>query len=99
MKISQITARDVALYLRLIPEDLTDEETNEIENFLEAAKEYVCSYTGLSAAECDEKKDLSVAVYILCQDFYDNRCAYTVSSQSPSKMLEAILALHCKNFL
>ena len=99
MIISHISVRNVALYLKLIPEDLTDEENHELEGFLEAAKSYVYSYTVLTPEVADTKKELSVAVFLLCQDFYDNRSLYTPSSQSPSKVLETILSMHSVNYL
>lgn len=99
MIVSKITTRDIVLYLKLEPEDLTEEQYNEIDGFLTAAKNYVMSHTGLTPDQVDEHEDLSVAVFILCQEFYDNRSAYAPSSQSPSKTLECILSIHCKNFL
>ena len=50
MKISEITADNLINYLRLSPEEKDEKEAAEIKTFLETAKEFIYSYTGLSFA-------------------------------------------------
>ena len=94
--ISDLTVQDVAGYLRL--SELTTEDEALLPTILAAAKDYVYKYTGLTPLEADNFKDLTIAVYVLCQDMYDNR-AYYVDSSNVNKVVEAILGLHSVNLL
>ena len=68
-KVSEITVNTVADYIRLDGMDATEER--QLSTFLEVAKDYIKNYTGLE--DLDEYADLVIAVYILCQDMFDNR--------------------------
>lgn len=94
--ISDLTVQDVADYLRL--SELTTEDTALLPTILAAAKDYVYKYTGLTPLQADVYKDLTIAVFVLCQDMYDNR-AYYVDSSNVNKVVEAILGLHSVNLL
>lgn len=102
MKISEITAEDVAKYLRL--------ESGECDNvqlgaIMDAAKSYILHYTGLpeTAQEEGEKTlddyaDFWIAYMVLCQDMYDNR-TYTVENGSVNRVVESVLGMHARNLL
>jgi hypothetical protein len=94
--VSALTVQDIADYLRL--SELTTEDEALLPTILEAAKDYVYKYTGLTATQADLSKDLTIAVLVLCQDMYDNR-AYYVDSANVNKVVEAILGLHSVNLL
>ena len=94
--VSALTVQDIADYLRL-PE-VTTADTTLLSTILEAAKSYVYKYTGLSPLQVDTCLDITIAVYVLCQDMYDNR-AYYVDSANVNKVVEAILGLHSVNLL
>ena len=94
--VSQLTTSDIADYLRL-PE-VTPEDSAFIGNILEASKAFVYKYTGLTPAQVDEALDITIAVYVLCQDMYDNRSMY-VDNANVNKVVEAILGLHSVNLL
>ena len=94
--ISELTVQDVAGYLRL--SELTTEDEALLPTILAAAKDYVYKYTGLTTLQADVYKDLTIAVFVLCQDMYDNR-AYYVDSSNVNKVVEAILGLHSVNLL
>lgn len=94
--VSQITASDVADYLRLY--DVTQSETNTLNTLLTVAKDYICKYTGRTASELDQFPDMVIVVLILCQDMYDNRTLY-VDSSNVNKVVESILGLHSVNLL
>jgi hypothetical protein len=94
--ISDLTVQDVAGYLRL--SELTTDDEALLPTILAAAKDYVYKYTGLTPLAADIYKDLTIAVYVLCQDMYDNR-AYYVDSSNVNKVVEAILGLHSVNLL
>lgn len=94
--VSQLTINDIVDYLRL-PE-VTPEDSAFIGNILEASKAFVYKYTGLTPAQVDEALDITIAVYVLCQDMYDNRSMY-VDNANVNKVVEAILGLHSVNLL
>lgn len=105
-KVSEITIKDVADYLRL------DEfEEHDIETYLNIAKSYISNYTGIPEASLDEEEeeaeeletldsyaDFIIVVYILCQDMYDNRSMY-VNSGNINKVVQTILDMHARNYL
>jgi hypothetical protein len=92
-KVSEITAEDVANYIR---ED--DYEFGEIETYLNVAKSYISNYTGIPVEDLDEYEDFIIVVYILCQDMYDNRTMY-VESGNINKVVQTILDMHTMNNL
>ena len=69
MKVSELTVADIADYLRIMPGDLDETEKKAMAGFLEAAKSYVMSYTGLTEAEVDTYPDIVPAVCCLAGDF------------------------------
>ena len=94
--VSALTIQDIADYLRL--SETTVEDNALLSTILEAAKAYVYKYTGLTAAQVDEALDITIAVYVLCQDMFDNR-SYYVDSSNVNQVVEAILGLHSVNLL
>ena len=94
--ISQITAQDVADYLRIA--ELTEDNEAYIDTIIPVAKSFICNYTGLKSEELDSYQDLIIVVYVLCQDMYDNRTNY-VDSDKPNRVVECILNLHQRNLL
>ena len=95
-KVSELNIQDIAAYLRL--SETTAQDVSLLTSILEAAKAYVYKYTGLTAAQVDEALDITIAVYVLCQDMFDNR-AYYVDSSNVNQVVEAILGLHSVNLL
>ena len=95
-KVSDITAQDVADYLRLGEVDTSD--TNTLNTLLTVAKVYVGEYTGRTIQELDDYKDVIIVILILCQDMWDNRTLY-VDSSNANKVVESILSLHAVNLL
>lgn len=103
MKVSEITVNDIANYLRL--SEVSEEDKKNIELFLNIAKNYIENYTGIpeksediEAETLDSYSDFIIAVYILCQDMYDNRVMY-VDSKSINKTVQTILDMHTRNNL
>ena len=94
--VSELTIQDIIDYLRL--SEVTADEIALLTTILAAAKSFVEKYTGLTATEVDQFKDITIAVYVLCQDMFDNRAMY-VDSQNVNKVVEAILGLHSVNLL
>lgn len=97
MKVSEVTVKSLAEYLRLDIGDYTDVE---LQVFLTAAKSFIKSYTGLNDAEVDSKEEFTVALYVLCQDMYDNRSMYVEKSNTNvNRVVESILGMHRTNLL
>ena len=98
MRISEITVENLINYLRLSNEETEEKEMSEIKTFLEIAKEFIYSYTGLTPEEADNHEDFTIAVYVLVQDMYDNRCFY-IDKSNLNKVVETILNMHRINLL
>ena len=94
--VSQITAQDVADYLRI--SEVTEDDTNTLNTLLTVAKAYICQYTGQTLENLDTLQDIIIVVFILCQDMWDNRALY-VDSSNVNKVVESILGLHSVNLL
>ena len=97
-KVSEITIGDVARYIRL-----DDYEEGEITTYLNIAKSYISSYTGIPVTSeegesLDDFPDFIIVVYILCQDMHDNRTLY-VDKNSINRTVQTILDMHTRNNL
>ena len=103
-KVSEITVKDVAEYIKL-----DDYEESVIETYLNIAKNYISNYTGIPVDIDDEEEeedaetldsyaDFVIVVYILCQDMNDNRCMY-VNSGNINKVVQTILDMHTRVYL
>lgn len=98
MKVSDITIRTLANYLKLDYESLADEDILELATFLQVATRFICDYTGLCEAELDEHETFVIAVFVLVQDMYDNRSFY-VDKSHLNRVIETILSIHSVNLL
>ena len=99
-KVSEITIKDIADYIRL--DNYVD---SEIQTYLNIAKNFISNYTGIpetsdeeGAETLDSYADFIIVVYILCQDMYDNRSMY-VESKNMNKVVQTILDMHSRNNL
>ena len=96
-KVSDITAQDIADYLR-IAEPTTD-DLNFITSTISIAIDYILKYTGIAdAATLDTYNDMVIVVFVLCQDMYDTRTMY-VDNSNVNRVVENILGLHQRNLL
>ena len=96
-KVSEITATDVAEYLRLV--EPTQDDINYITTLISVAKEYILKYTGIADLESlDNYSDIVIVVFVLCQDMYDNRAMY-VDNANLNKVVDTILGMHQVNLL
>lgn len=97
MKLSEIDVPFVKEYLR---QD-GDEDDKLIGAILEGAKDYVVKYTGQSLEQLEESEDLTIAVLVLCAEFYDNR---TISVNERvnlriNSMLDSLIGRYSVNLL
>ncbi len=95
-KVSKITIENVADYIRV------DVDSN-IETYLNIAKNYISSYTGIpitseDGESLDDFPDFVIVVYILCQDMHDNRTLY-VDKSNINRTVQTILDMHTRNNL
>ena len=96
-KVSEITAQDVAEYLRIA--ELTAEDENFITSTISVAIDYILKYTGIEDAESlDNYNDMVIVVFVLCQDMFDNRTMY-VDNSNLNRVVDNILGLHQRNLL
>ncbi|WP_304068693.1 head-tail connector protein [Megamonas hypermegale] len=95
-KISEITADDVASYIRL--DETTADDQNFLTTALNIAKTFIKSYTGRTEEELDNYPDFVIVAFVLCQDMYDNRSLY-VDKTNLNKVVDTILGMHSVNLL
>jgi uncharacterized phage protein (predicted DNA packaging) len=94
MKLSEIELNDMKNYLHVYHTD----DDKLISAILIAAKIFVEQYTGILPENLDKYEDLSMAVFILGSELYDNR-VYTVENDNVNPVIQAILNMHSVNLL
>ncbi|HHX62900.1 MAG TPA: phage gp6-like head-tail connector protein [Epulopiscium sp.] len=97
-KVSEITNKELADYLRLTYEYLSEDEKLELNTMLSVAKKYIKSYTGLTFEQMEEHEDFVIVIYVLVGDMYDTRSMY-VDKNNVNRVVETILGMHCINLL
>lgn len=96
MTVSDITIDDIANYLRI--SEIDSNLRKELDVYLKVALKYIKDETGLEDDELDEHEDFIIAVYVLCQDMYDNRTFY-VDKSNTNRVVDTILGRHRTNLL
>ena len=95
-KISDITAADIAEYLRIA--EPTQDDLKYITMTINVAIDYILNYTGIDRENLDNYSDLIIVVFVLCQDMYDTR-ALSVDNSNVNKVVETVLNMHQRNLL
>ena len=95
-KISEITLNDLVDYLHL--SELDSSQTQLLTTIKAAAINYVVGVTSLTLEQLDNYPDLTIAVYALVQDMYDNRAIY-VDKANISDTVSTILNMYRTNLL
>lgn len=95
-KISEITLNDLVDYLHL--SELDSSQTQLLTTIKAAAINYVVGVTNLTLVQLDNYPDLTLAVYALVQDMYDNRTIY-VEKANISDTVNTILNMYRTNLL
>ena len=95
-KISEITLNDLVDYLHL-PE-LDGSQAQLLTTIQSAATNYIVGVTGLTLEQLDNYPDLTLALYALAQDMYDNRAIY-VDKANISDTVSTILNMYRTNLL
>lgn len=95
-KISEITTTDLVDYLRI--SELDSSQTQLLTTIQAAAVNYIVGVTGLQLEQLDNYPDLTLALYALVQDMYDNRSIY-VDKTNISDTVSTILNMYRINLL
>ncbi len=90
-KVSEITTKDIADFIRL--GEVSDADEKELQIFLTVAKNFVANYTAIT--DLDEYADFMIAILLLCQDMYDNRTLY-IDKNNFNKVVQTILDMHTR---
>lgn len=95
-KISEITIEDLVDYLRISELDSPQEQI--LTTIKAAAINFIVGVTALTVEQLDDYPDLTLALYILAQDMYDNR-TYYVDKANLSDTVSTILNMYRTNLL
>ena len=95
-KISEITIDDLVDYLRL--PDVDSAQLTLLTTIKAAAINYIVGVTNLTIEALDNYPDMTIAVYALVQDMYDNRAIY-VDKANISDTVSTILNMYRTNLL
>ena len=95
-KISEITIDDLVDYLRL--PDVDSAQLTLLTTIKAAAINYIVGVTNLTIEVLDNYPDMTIAVYALVQDMYDNRAIY-VDKANISDTVSTILNMYRTNLL
>lgn len=95
MKMSEITPQIVKDYCGISDDD-SDDIIEKV--LLPAAREYIKGYTGLTAEQCDDHEDISIACMVLVNDMFSQR-DYTISMhRQGSPTVKTILGMYAVNY-
>jgi uncharacterized phage protein (predicted DNA packaging) len=94
MKISQVTIQELKDYAHIYH----DADNKLFLSILAACKSYIKGYTGLTPDKIDEKEELTIALFVLSNELYDNR-TFTVESGKVNTVIKSILDMHSVNLL
>lgn len=94
MIISEIIIQDLKDYARV---DHTDDDLL-FSSILIACKAYIKGYTGLTLLQLDEKEDLTIVLFVLSNELYENR-TFTVKDDKVNAVIKSILDMHSINLL
>lgn len=94
MVISEVTIQDLKDYAHVYH----NEDDLLFASILPACKSYIKGYTGLSDEQLDMKEDLTIALFVLSNEMYDNR-TFSVQSDKVNTVIKSILDMHSINLL
>lgn len=95
MKLSEVTLQEVKNNLGYT----ANNQDNLIQLYMEAAKAYIVSYTGLTEEQLDEHNDITFAFLALVMDMFLNRSATAEKACNDNKTVKTILGMHAVNYL
>jgi N12 class adenine-specific DNA methylase len=74
------------------------EDDGLLSAILVASKSFIRNYTGLTPEQMDLQEDLTICLYVLASDMYDNRM-YVVEASHVNAVIKSILDSHSINLL
>ena len=96
MKISEITEQELIEYAR---EDSDNPEVFKTFNtILSACKSFIRGYTGLTDEQLDAREDLTIVMFVLSVEMYENR-TFTIENDKVNVVVKSILDMHSFNLL
>lgn len=95
MKVSEVKVSDIVNYLKL---NEGEYQESDIKMLIDTSKAFIRSYTGLNDTSIDDHDDITIVLYVLCQDMHDNRSMY-VDKNNINRLVKTILNMHRTNFL
>lgn len=96
MKINEVNLDYLKEYLKV---DGNEEDTI-LTSMLEASKNYIKDYTGLSEENLNTIDSLTIAMLTICSDMYENRI-YTLTSKTVqlNMIAKSIMDMYSRNLL
>lgn len=95
MKINDVTVTDLKDYLNI----MHDEDDALIRSILFGTRAYIKNYTGLSTENMDNYDELSITLFVIASEMYDNRLMTVDKISKVNPLVEAMLNLHSINLL
>lgn len=95
-KIGEVTVGDLADYLHLTEYDTTQEQL--LITIKAAAVNYIIGVTGLTVTEIDNYPDLTLVLYCLAQNLFDNRSIY-IDKVNLNDTVDTVLNMYRTNLL
>ena len=96
MRVSEIDEDYLVNYLKLDEPD--DDDIKFAQTFLDAAKSFIRGETVLDYEHIDAYEDITIAVFVLTLDMYDNRRLY-VEKSNVNKVVDSIIYQYAENWL
>ncbi|MCP8969720.1 head-tail connector protein [Ectobacillus ponti] len=94
MKVSEVTIADLKQYAHVYHA----EDDALFTTILTACKAYIQGYTGLTADAMNSREELTVALFVLANELYDNR-SFTVQDNKVNRVAKSILDMHVTNLV
>ena len=95
MKINDITVNDLKDYLNI----MHDEDDTLIRSILYGTRAYIKNYTGLTTENMDKYDELSITLFVIASEMYDNRLMTVDKISKVNPLVENMLNLHSVNLL
>lgn len=94
MRISAVTINDLKEYAHVYH----NEDDALFKSILAACTSYIKGYTGLDDWTLDDKEDITIALFVLSNELYDNR-TFSVENDKVNPVIKSILDMHSINLL
>jgi hypothetical protein len=75
-----------------------NDDDNLFQTILSAGKQFIVSYTGLQLYDLDQFEDMTIVLFVLSNEMYDNR-DFTTDNIKVNFVVKQILDSHSVNYL